>query len=571
MKNKHIADKLREMALLLELDGADLFIIDEWRRAVRIINSLEPDACAMETAQLAAMQGLSPAIAARVSEICSLGVFDALAELRAKYPPGICALLKINGIGPGRAKQLYYTLSIKSPEELKSAIETGALNGADGFGPNALRTIAEGLSIRLKTEGRMLWFNAYELARDAVDFVRQCRAEDALVCGAVRTGEETVEKIVIVFSAPDPEAVFLKFAYFDNTVPLSDSLEYRRLYRLQDTVDCELVYAGPGKLPFYELFETGAQAHLDGLKEIAAGRGLELDTDGLRRRDSLAPVICRDEKDIYAALGLQFVPPELRTGSGELDAARSFSLPELITRADILGEFHNHTLYSDGSCPFDVMLTRALKEGYKWIFLGDHSHEVRVTRGLDYKAFMSSRKELETVAAQFPGLRVSRSLEVEIFNDGRIDFNHNQLMNIPFAVASVHSGFELDAERMTARIVRAVSTPGVDAFAHPTGRIIGRRNGYTFDFQAVAAACAAHGTAMEINAQPDRQDLTPANVCAAKKLGCKFIISTDAHSSQDLRFIQQGVTIARRAGLTRDDVLNTLPFERISKLTGKSA
>ncbi|MDD4004401.1 MAG: hypothetical protein PHW69_04265 [Elusimicrobiaceae bacterium] len=571
MKNNEIADILREMSLLLELDGANLFSIDEWRRAARIAGSSEVSLCGLAPARLAEIRGLSPLVAGSIAEICRSGVCDPLAALRSKYPYGICSLLKIHGIGPGRAKQLYYNLGIKSPEELKEALVSGALNGADGFGPNALRAIAQGLSLRLKSEGRLLWFHAWELAGKAADFAVRCGAARAVVCGGVRAGLESVEKIVLAITAAEPEKVFSRFSDFEETALLPDQLQTRRLYRLKGEIDCELVLAPPAALPFVTLFETGSAQHLAGLKKIAGGRGLELGPNGLRRCPDRAEVACGSEEDIYAALGLEFVPPELRAGAGELELASRRALPQLLTRADILGEFHNHTLFSDGSCPLESMLARAAAERYSWVFLGDHSREVRVTRGLDYDGFLETKAALALAARQFPGLRAARSLEVEIYNDGRIEFSPDQLKNIPFAVASVHSGFEMDPERMTQRLVRAAGAQGVDAIAHPTGRIIGRRPGYSFDFDCVASACVAHGTALEINAQPDRQDLCPEQVRAAKKLGCRFIISTDAHSSHDLRFIMQGVTIARRAGLTRSDVLNTLAFDEISVVTGKTA
>lgn len=568
MKNSEIAAILREMALMLELDGAGVFAVDEWRRAARIVGAAENSVCGLAPDALAALPGLSPAVASVVPEICREGLFGQLAGLRAKYPYGICALLKINGIGPGRAKQLYYTLGIKSPQELKAAIASGALNGADGFGPNALRTIAEGLSLKLKSEGTLLWYHAWELARDAREFVLSLGADTAEVCGAVRLGLEAVGKITIVFRAPEPERVFARFGGFDQTAALPEQLATRRLYRVNGEIDLELVSVPPGEMPYAVLFETGSDAHLAALKAAAAERGLELTPKGLFRVGGSA-VLCRAEADVYAALGLQFVPPELRAGTDEIALARAGALPVLLERADILGEFHNHTFLSDGSCPFELMLSRAEQENYRWVFLGDHSREVRVTRGLSFEEFVESKTALAAAARLFPGLRVARSLEVEIFSDGGVEFTPPQLARIPFAVASVHSGFEMDPERMTKRLVRAAGVPGVNAIAHPTGRIIGRRPGYKFDFAAVAAACAAHGTALEINAQPDRQDLCPEHVRAAKKLGCKFIISTDAHSSQDMRYILQGVTIARRAGLTRADVLNTLSFEELPRVTGK--
>ncbi|MFA6584767.1 MAG: hypothetical protein WCS77_10760, partial [Elusimicrobiaceae bacterium] len=468
------------------------------------------------------------------------------------------------GIGPGRAKQLYYTYGIQSPQQLKTALEQGALNGAEGFGPNALRAISEGLDIKLKSEGKMFWFYAYELAAGAAEYLKASGARRAEICGAIRLGEENTEKAIIVFTTDSPEEVIAKFRLYEEARYWARAGN-RWLFRLKNDFPCELVFAPEEKFPLQTLFETGSPAHLEKLKRIAADAGLRLSPD--RFGGTAAP--CADETDIYKRLGLPFIPPELRAGTDEIELARSGRLPELVTEADIRGEFHNHTDLSDGVSSFSEMLEQALRQGLKWIYLGDHSLEVRVTRGLDYAGFAESRAELADAARAYPGITARRSLETEVLRDGGFEFDETQMRDIDFAIASVHSGFEMPRAQMTERIKKAVQNQGVNALAHPTGRIIGKRKGFDFDFEAVAQACAENRVAFEINAQPERQDLNAGLVRAAKKHGCKFIISTDAHSANDLRYITQGVKTARCAGLEKTDLLNCLDFEETRNWTRK--
>jgi len=571
ISNAGVAALLYETAELLELSSENQFRIRAYQKAARIIDGLGKNAAAMSREELLAVNGIGKGIAAHISAIKETGAFPELEELRKKFPPGLREMLKVEGIGAKRARLLYEKLGVDSPAKLRAAARSGEIEKIEGLGEKLQENILAGSAClpagRERVHGapaRMLYWPALKLAGELIKELSLLGFERAAYAGSLRRGRETVGDIdLLAAGRPDGSATgrFAKLEQVERVLALGPA---KASVRLKAGIQCDFRIVPGGVYGAALNYFTGSKEHNIVLRELARKKGLSLSEYGLCRlsdAEQKYPLAAKTEQEIYEALGLQFIPPELREGAGEVELASKKLVPELVTLADIKGDAHNHTDFSDGQNSMEEMVRAAAECGFSWYFAGDHSKPLGVVHGLDFKEYSSTRDELSALASRFPALKLGRSIEMEILKDGSFGFTDKEAAGTELVIGAVHSSFKLAETAMTERMLKAMQNPYLDAVAHPSGRLIGRRDpAGALDYPRLFQAAARTGTAFEINGQPDRQDLTDLTARMAGEAGVKILLSTDAHSAGQLAYMSIAVTVARRAGLTRKDLLNSLSY-----------
>lgn len=562
--NSSIAALLYEAAELLELSNENFFRVRAYQKAAQIVEGLTGPAAAMSEDELLAVRGIGKGIAAHIAAIKISGTFPELEEMRGKFPPGLLEILKVQGIGAKRARLLYEKLGVDSLDKLKSAARKGEIEGVAGLGAKVQANILAGVERAAGAPERMLYWEALTLAEGLIKELTALGFERVTCAGSLRRGKETVGDIdLLAVGRPDGSATekFTRLAQAEKVLAVGPT---KASVLLKSGIQCDFRIVPPGVYGAALNYFTGSKEHNVLLRELALKKGMSLSEYGLcRLRDTehKSPVASKTEEEIYAALGLGYIPPELREGRDELALAAKNRLPQLLTLEDIKGDAHNHTDISDGIGSMEEMLEAARGMGFDWYFAGDHSRPLGIARGLDLEAYRESRKKLFALSRRFPGLKLGRSLEMEILKDGSLGFSDEEIKEVDFVAASVHSSMKLGREEMTARVLKAMANPCVDAVAHPSGRMIGSRGPIELDYARLFEAAGEYGTAFEINGQPARQDLTDVTARMAKEAGVRILLSTDAHAAPQLAYMRQAVIVARRAGLAKKDVLNALAYK----------
>lgn len=568
--NSSIAALFYEAAELLELAGENFFRVRSYQKAAQIVEGLTSEAAEMREDELLSVRGIGKGIASHIAAIKISGTFPELETMRKKTPPGLPGLLKVHGIGAKRARLLYEKLGVDSLEKLKAAALEGKIERVAGLGVKLQSNILAGVERRAGAPERMLYWEALALAGNLVRELTGLGLERVAYAGSLRRGKETVGDIdLLAAGRPDGSATdkFIRLSQADKTLAAGPA---KASVLLKSGIQCDLRIVPPEIYGAALNYFTGSREHNILLRELALKKGMSLSEYGLCRlsdTEHRRPVASGTEEEIYAALGLQYVPPELREGRDELSLAAQYRLPELVTFSDIKGDAHNHTNISDGTASMEEMLEAARGIGFEWYFAGDHSKPLAIVHGMDLEEYRETRKALFALSKRFPGLKLGRSLEMEILKDGSAGFTVEEAKEVDFIAASVHSSMRLGREEMTARVMKAMSHPCVDAVAHPSCRLIGRREPIELDYSRLFEAAAEYGTAFEINGQPERQDLTDVTARMAREAGVKLLLSTDAHAAPQLAYIRNAVVVARRAGLTKNDVLNTLSYEDFREWT----
>lgn len=563
MHNVEIGFTFGRLADLLELAGENPFKVRAYRRAARILATLDRPA-AEDPAGLTGLPGIGRAIAAKVEELVSSGRLAALEKAAARFPAGLVQVMELPGIGPKRARALYEHLQITDPTSLGEAARSHRVRTVPGFGAKSEADILHNLTVLARRTG----FIRPALARSltsgltghlsALPPVRRVEA-----AGAVRRWEELVDELNVVVLAADPAAVL-------------DAVEVNPLVaevtaREEDRLDASTrwgvtlrVNVATGEAAFWGrlLWETGPRAYVAGLAASAALAGLSLSRHGLTRSGVLLPA--GSEEDIYKALGLPFVPPELRGEEVSGDGS-------LLTTGAIRGDLHVHTGYSDGQNSLAEMAEAARRLGYEYLAVADHSRSLKIARGLDLATLAAKNQAVDEENAAHPEFHLLKAAEVDILPDGSLDYPDEVLAGLDVVVASVHSRFNLPEKEMTDRVVAAVRNEHVHILGHPTGRLLNAREPYALDLPRVLEEAARHGTWLEINASPDRLDLSAENIRLAVRYGVRLVINTDAHDTGQLGNMAYGVAQARKAGLGPAAVLNTLSTgELLRALAGKA-
>jgi DNA polymerase (family 10) len=573
MDKQQVAAVLDEIGTLLELQGENPFKCNAYHNAARAVEQLEGSLSEVIAAgKLGSVRNIGESIRHKIIALVQTGKLPYYEELRAKFPPGVFDLLRVQGLGPKKVKALYEELGVDDLEKLKAVCEADKVAKLKGFGAKTQQKILEGISFLAQMGQRVRLDQALPLAQRLMEGLRDCPGIIRMeVCGSVRRRRETIRDIDILISSHKPGPIMKRFVGLPGV---------EQVIGHGETKSSVIVSAGAGRggsimmnadlrvvddkqYPFALLYFTGSKEHNIVLRGRAIERGLKLNEYELAGEGK--SVACKDEADIYKALDLDYIPPELREDTGEIDAAAEHRLPHLIEADDIRGTFHCHSNWSDGTATLEEMVRAAKDLGFKYYGIADHSQSLTVANGLTPERVRKQQAEIDAFADKVPGIRLFKGTECDILPDGSLDFDDKLLATFDYVVASVHTHFSMLAEEMTARIIRAVSNPRVTMLGHATGRLLLRRDGYKVDLEAVLQAAAKHGTMVEINAHPMRLDLDWIHCKRAKALGVQLVINPDAHNTEDLRYIPYGVDVARRGWLEKADVFNTKTASQVAK------
>ena len=568
MDNRAIAQLLAETADLLEIAAGDPFRIRSYRRAAEAVeNSTEPlSSFVNEPGRLLQIQGIGKGMAANIQEIETRGSLNLRDELLKTYRPTMLELLKLPGMGPKTVSLLWESLQVSDIEQLQNAIEAGKLATLPRFGQKLIEKLTRGIADYHKNSGRYLLDDAEAAAERVTLYLMQFPGITQVVpAGSLRRGRETVGDLDLLATGPAcaEELVAAAVEYTAAFPPIAELLakgQNKVSFRLRSGLQVDVRLLPEASYGAAMQYFTGSKMHNVTLRQRALKRGYTLSEYALARLDDGTIVAAATEEEIYGALGMDWIPPELRENQGELEAAAEHRLPALIEGGDLRGDVHMHTVATDGKNTILEMVEACIARGYEYMAITDHSKNLSMVNGLDDRRALEHLEKIREADVQMEGrIRVLTGIEVDILGDGAIDLSDDVLAQMDVVVASVHSHFQQTREQMTERLLRAVENPHVKILGHMTGRLLLRRDRYDFDLEAVLKRAAALGVAVEHNAYPDRLDLCDIDLRRARELGCKIVINTDAHHISQLDVMHFGVRQLRRAWLTKADVLNTRP------------
>ena len=567
MDNPTMARLLAETADLLEIDGGDGFRIRSYRRAAEAAEQTTVDlmAASAETARLLEIPGIGKGMAANLQAIAATGTLPLRDELLAKYGAGLLELLKLPGMGPKTVALLWDAAKIGSIDQLAEAIEAGRLAGLPRMGEKQIEKLRKGIDDYRRSAGRFRIdvaeeaaqrISAYLLAFDGIEKVTPA--------GSLRRGRETAGDLDLLVTGPAcaPEHTAAAVEYVAAYPGIQDMIakgENKVSFHLSNGLQVDVRLLPSASYGAALQYFTGSKAHNVSLRQRALKMGYTLSEWALARLDDESVVAAATEEEIYAALGMDWMPPEMRENLGEIEAAARHALPRLIEKADLRGDVHMHTTATDGHNSIREMAEAALACGFEYIAITDHSKNLAMTNGLDEKRALEHIQRIREVDRQMAGrIRVFTGIEVDILADGALDLEDEVLAQMEVVIASVHTRFEQSREEMTARVLRAIENPYVRILGHPTGRLLLRREPFALDLGAVLRRAAELGVAVEHNAAPERLDLNDRDLRLAKELGCKIVINSDSHDARNLGKMDYGIRQLRRAWLGPEDVLNTL-------------
>jgi DNA polymerase (family X) len=562
MDKKAVAQVLEQIAAFLELKGENPFRIRAFRTAARAVGGFPADLRdGIDDGSLAATKGVGPATLQIVAEIVATGRASMLEELREQIPPGLVEMLAIQGLGVAKIRQIHDVLDIDSLPELEAAALDGRLARLARFGPKTSENILKGIAyLRQASAFRLLHHAADEAEGLRAALERMPGVLQVVVAGDVRRRAEVVRDLVLVIVADVPPGeLFKRLSQLPGVHEFAGQDDRRLTLRFAGGASAQIVVTTPVNTGAVLVQATGSEAHLRALAAHAASRDLALSGAALWRGSAFVPT--PDEAAFYAALGLDCIPPELREGQGEIEAAESHTLPRLLERRDLRGFLHCHTRYSDGSNSVEELAQACRASGYEYVGITDHSQAAAYAGGLKAGDLARQADEIDEVNGRLEGIRLLKGVEADILQDGRIDFDETVLARLDFVIASIHSRFNMNAAEMTTRMLTAMDNPHLTIIGHPTGRLLLSRDPYGLDVEAVIEKAAATGVALEINADPHRLDLDWRLARSARDRGAAISIGADAHSAAGIANVEYGVSMARKAWLGAPDILNALPVE----------
>jgi len=561
MENLAIARIFSEIADLLEIKNENPFKIRAYRNAAETIAHATEKLSYCTEEQLRAIGGIGKELAAKIRELAESGEIRYHRDLLEQFPPTILDLLRLQGVGPKTVALLYTQAGISTLDELEAACKDGRLRELKGMGKKKEELILKALSDRRQHSGRHLMPDAADAAALVLDYLRaECPAVDFGVVGSLRRGVDTTGDIDILATGTDPR-VMSTFTMYKLVDRILAQGETKSSVLLWGGIQADLRLVPPESQGAAMQYFTGSKSHNIALRDRAIGQGYKLNEYGLFRVTDGVPVAGRSEAGIYEALGLETIPPELREGRGEIEAAERRSLPALIQLGDIRGDIHSHTTATDGREDIEAMALAAREAGFSYLAITDHSKALAMSNGLDEHRALEHARRIRDISGKLDGITLLAGIECDIRPDGKMDLADDCLAELDVVVASVHSAFNQDEAQMTDRVLRAIENPYVDIVGHPTGRLLLKREPYKLNVPAVIDAAAAAHVALEINCQVDRLDLCDTHARLAREKGVTIVISTDSHSRGGFRLMRWGVTVARRAWLTPADVLNTRTVE----------
>jgi DNA polymerase (family 10) len=575
MENRQLANILSETADLMEIASEDGFRIRSYRNAASAVDGWPErlaDIAADPTRKLTDIPGIGKGIAGVICEVLKRGSFEKRDELLAKYPPGALELLKIQGLGPKSIAVLFDVLDIKNIDELERACKEQKLRQVPRMGAKLEEKVLRSITEYRSRTGRFLLPAGQRLADELIEYLSATPGvEKVTAAGSLRRGRETIGDLDLLVTGPDPAPALERFVQF----PRVHQILGRGENKASAKIGLEGVQVDVRALPVESFgaamqYFTGSKDHNVALRQRALRMGLTLSEYGLFRIDTTERVASSTEEEIYAALQMDWIPPELREYCGEIEAAVEHRLPKLITQEDMRGDLHMHTTETDGRATLDEMAQECRSLGYEYIAVTDHSKALAMANGLDEQRVVDFAKRVRTQNQEGLPLRVFSGIECDILKDGAMDLAADALAELDIVIGSVHSFFDLEPAAMTERLLRALECPHLKVLGHLTGRRLMQREGYSFDFDKIAAEAARRGVWLEINSSPERLDIHGPLIRAAKSKGCKFTISTDSHSPKHLRNMRYGIMTARRGWIEPADVMNTLPLDQFTTALTKS-
>ncbi|NJD32392.1 MAG: DNA polymerase/3'-5' exonuclease PolX [Gammaproteobacteria bacterium] len=566
--NSAIADMFEELADLLEIREENPFRIRAYRNAARFIRGHARSMAELVESgvDLAELPGIGEDLAGKIATIVGTGKLPLLEQVRARVPAPLVEMTRIEGLGPKRAKALYGALRIRSLEDLQRAARSGRIRELKGFGARTEQLIGQRAERAASAEHRVKLADAEDIARPLVEHLGAVRGVKAVeVAGSYRRRRDTVGDLdVLVSMGRGAGAVMDAFVNYEDVAEVLAKGPTRATVRLRNGVQVDVRVVPPGSFGAALHYFTGSKAHNIAVRKLAMARKLKLNEYGIFRGER--SVGGRTEQEVFEAVGLPFIPPELREDRGEIEAARKKKLPSLVELRDIRGDLHCHTNATDGRDTLEAMARAAQELGYEYISANDHSKKVTIAHGLDARRLMQQVRAIDRLNAKLDGIVVLKSAEVDILDDGSLDLPDGVLKELDFTVCAIHYGLARSREKQTERILRAMDNPHFTILAHPTGRLINAREPYDIDLERVIEAARERGRILELNAHPDRLDLDDRGCRMAKQAGVRIAISTDAHRAADLGLMRYGIGQARRGWLESDDVVNTRRLADLRRL-----
>jgi len=581
VENLEIGQILREVADLLEITEANPFRVRAYRNAIRTVeaHAVPLRKLVEEGADLTELPAIGKGMAENIEEIVATGGLAALDALSEDVPPTLIELMRLPGVGPKKAKKLWDELGIETVEDLEEAAREGRVAGLAGFGEKTQAKILTGIEQYRQNTSRFLLGEVDELLPPLIEHLRGVEGVTKLeVAGSYRRRRETVGDIDLLALADDAAAVSEALTGFPGVEQVIGAGGTKTSVRLRSGLQVDLRVVPPESWGAALVYFTGSKEHNIKLRQRALDRGLRVSEYGVfripetggdetpveRGRASEGEMVAgATEEDVYSSLGLAWLPPELREDRGELARAAAADLPELVTREDLRGDLHMHSTWSDGRATIEQMLEACVERGYEYFAITDHSKALAMVEGLDATRLRQQWAEIGGIQKRHPEIRILKGMEVDILKDGSLDLEDGMLESLDLVIVSVHSFFGLPAAEQTARVLKALEHPAVHMFGHPTGRILNRRPPIDVDIDELLQACAAYGVAVEINSHPNRLDLKDTHAWRARELGVPVVLTTDAHRTGELDQVTYGVEQARRAWLTKADVLNAKPLDEL--------
>jgi DNA polymerase (family X) len=574
MDNKAIAGVLYETADLLEIDGQDSFRIRSYRNAAQAIENSPQQMkdIIADPAQVLAIPGIGKKMLLNVQELLKDGKLTAHGELLQKYHPSMLQLLKIQGLGPKTIALIWSAYQVSDVDGVEKLAREGKIRELPRMGEKHEAKLLKAIEDYRRVSGRFL-IDAAEIEAEKLTayLSRFPGIEKITPAGSLRRGRETVGDLDILVTGPacaSEEGRQKAIAYVAQFPPLLDVIasgDNKISFHLRSGMQVDVRLLPPDSFGAAMQYFTGSKAHNVALRQRALKMGYTLNEYSLATLEGEKPVAGKTEEEIYAKLNLDYIPPELRENLGEIDAAEKHTLPKLITQEDIQGDVHMHTVETDGRNTIEEMAEAAKARGYKYMAISDHSKNLAFANGLDDKRAVAHIARIREAGKQIDGITIFAGIEVDILADGDLDLSDEVLAQMDLVIASVHSVFNQDSAKMTERLLKAIENPNTSIIGHPTGRIQLRRDAYAFNMTAVLSAAAKNKVAMELNSYPDRLDLNDVHLRQAKQQGVEIVINTDSHHTSHMEKIRYGILQARRAWLTKDDVLNTLPAQKFAK------
>ncbi len=553
------------MADILEFKDENPFKINAYRKASRILGDLTQDIEEIaERGDLKKIPGIGEGMAQKIEEYLKTGKVSKFEEVRKGVSDELISMMEIPGMGPKTLALIHKEKGIQNLSQLEKAVENGSLIGLPGMGEKKVENIKRGIQLLKQSKGRMNLGMAFPVAKRIVETLREKTGSKKIEwAGSLRRMRENIGDIDILATGPNHEKIVQAFTHLPEVKEVLASGETKASVIVEGGLQIDLRVVEEDSYGAALQYFTGSKAHNIHLRGIAKAKGIKINEYGVFKGEK--KIGGREEKDVYKALGMDWIDPELREDRGEIEAAQMRGLPKLVEESDIKGDFHVHSNWSDGSSSIEEIARAAQKRGYQYVVICDHTKSLKITHGLDETRLMKQMEEIDRINEKIRGFQVLKGTEVDILSDGRLDLSDKVLEKLDVVIGAIHSGFKQNREKMTKRIIRAIENPLVHIIAHPSGRLLGARDPYEVEMDELMEATKKYGKALEINAYFERLDLDDIHCRKAKEMGIRVAIGTDSHHLDQMWMMSLGVAVARRGWLQAPDVINTLSLKELLK------